>query len=355
MLPELTTQSDLERLIGETEAIDLEFKGPEDFLAWPQTKDKIAEDLSKQVSAFANSYGGQIVIGVKEARDSHRAEMIVGVDPNRPGIQNLQRLVEGNLRPRLEGIRYSTIPLSGASAGRVIYVIAVPQGKTAYQARDNRYYGRSEYESVPLEDQLIRYKMVRERLAEATIEVEDVRVDTAERELERRQSELTGLRERQETGSDLVLIPRQVRERLEAPLRNFDRYGFHMSIANTGPITIRDCALTVKVDGLPPGSAVVTSGDQIGLNEWLFRMAEANRIVTIDRGGMQTAQTVQVKLFPSQKVVFPGASFTVDVPAAGSVAGVTLAWTLYLEDSPQRSGSLSLDTLLASAAESSLG
>ncbi len=62
---EIETEADLLGLIGESESIGLEFKGPDDFLSWPQGKANVTKSLSKAVSAFANTYGGQIVIGLK--------------------------------------------------------------------------------------------------------------------------------------------------------------------------------------------------------------------------------------------------------------------------------------------------
>jgi predicted HTH transcriptional regulator len=73
---EIRTEAALQALIGESESIELEFKGPDDFLSWPQSKQNITKDLSKEVSAFANTYGGQIVIGIRETRDSPRGRAV---------------------------------------------------------------------------------------------------------------------------------------------------------------------------------------------------------------------------------------------------------------------------------------
>ena len=48
-------------------------------------------------------------------------------------------------------------------------MIHVPQGTTAYQASDKRYYGRSEYECKALPDHQIRLLMFRGKLPSATV------------------------------------------------------------------------------------------------------------------------------------------------------------------------------------------
>ena len=49
------------------------------------------------------------------------------------------------------------------------FIIYVPQGNTAYQASDRRYYSRSEFEAKALPDHEIRLRMFRGRTPSATI------------------------------------------------------------------------------------------------------------------------------------------------------------------------------------------
>src|SRR5262249_36616254 len=49
------------------------------------------------------------------------------------------------------------VALSGPKAGRVIYVVSIPQSNRApHMASDNRYYKRFNFESVPLDDYEVR-------------------------------------------------------------------------------------------------------------------------------------------------------------------------------------------------------
>ena len=61
--------------------------------------------------------------------------------------------------------------LSGPRQGRIGIVIDVPSGSTAYQASDRRYYGRAEYECIPLQDHEVRLRIMRGRVAAARMEV----------------------------------------------------------------------------------------------------------------------------------------------------------------------------------------
>lgn len=330
----LRSEADLEALIGESESIDLEFKGPDDFLSWPANKENIRKDLSKEVSAFANTYGGQIVIGIRETRESpRRAEVLGGVDPRRPPIETIQRLIEGNIHPRLEGIRYYTIELSGKNVGRVAYVIVVPQGLTAYQAQDKIYYGRSEYECVPLDDQLIRYKMALGRAPTATIKARKASIATSSEEYEKRQKRLHELTEK---GN---LIRQEQRETLNAPPRSSDQYSLQLFIENTGRVTIRDCLLATRLRGLPTRGDPGAENSLEQLEEQLFPMLGNRRM-----GGLagSALHSVDSKIFPSQERQFPGAALTFDLPGGSSLGESVLAWTLYLDDSPPISGQIRL-------------
>lgn len=341
---EIRTEAALQALIGESESIELEFKGPDDFLSWPQSKQNITKDLSKEVSAFANTYGGQIVIGIRETRDSpRRAEALEGVDPRRPPIETIQRIIESNIRPRLEGIRYQTIQLSGTNTGRVAYVITVPQGKTVHQAPDKLYYGRSEYESVPLEDQLIRYKIVRERVAEATINVVDLTLETAAEEYGRRVQEW---RKREEgTAEGYGYVPAKKQVELGVPPRTFDRYSFALSIKNTGPITIRDCLLKVRVEEVSLRSGTGRTASLETQEPRFFRMAnpQKNPVEKYDGTLYGAGGTLyEEKIFPGQEQHFPGTTMTLDIARSCVFEAPALIWTLYLEDSPPISGSIRL-------------
>jgi len=79
----------------------------------------------------------------------------------------------------------------------VAFVVEIPQGRTAHQAKDGRYYGRSEFENRPLRDFDIRLRMERGKtpLADLVVEVRPARsADDVHKELiEEHRKDLTEL------------------------------------------------------------------------------------------------------------------------------------------------------------------
>jgi predicted HTH transcriptional regulator len=144
------TEADLKELIGQPESIRREFKSGR--LLDSNQEGKWVEQLSKEVSAFANTEGGELFLGVEEDKKS-KPRVATALDGVLAGIppERLQQLVEGNVSPYLPGIRVNRVQLPERQ-GRVVLIIRIPQGSTAYQANDGRYYGRSEFEAKYLPD-----------------------------------------------------------------------------------------------------------------------------------------------------------------------------------------------------------
>ena len=169
------TEADLQALIGQTESIRREFKAGIIFEREPESK--WVENLSKEVSALANTEGGELFLGIDEDKKGRprTATSIDGIPITVLAPERLQQLIEGNVSPYLPGIRIQRIKLSVFS-DRVAFVIQIPQGSTAYQAKDGRYYGRSEFEAKHLPDHEIRLRMNRGRIAKASIHLQLKRV-----------------------------------------------------------------------------------------------------------------------------------------------------------------------------------
>ena len=82
------------------------------------------------------------------------ASRLDGVSPE-VAPERLQQTIEGNISPYLPGMRVKTVRLS-TPPGKVLFVIRIPKGSTAYQAKDGRYYGRSEFQAKHLPDHEVR-------------------------------------------------------------------------------------------------------------------------------------------------------------------------------------------------------
>jgi hypothetical protein len=138
------------------ERFDLEYK------AAAALDDKAKNDITKDISAMANSAGGTIIYGLAQFDDAareHLPERITAVDRVAFSKEWLEQMTS-QIRPRIPDLRIHSIQLS-TGPDNVVYVVEVPQGTTAHQARDFRYYRRYNFEAVPMADHEIRDVMNR--------------------------------------------------------------------------------------------------------------------------------------------------------------------------------------------------
>jgi hypothetical protein len=128
------------------------------------------DEITKDVSAFANSAGGTIIYGIKELAkpNNHLPEKLDPIDRTQFSKEWLETIIN-TIRPRITNVIVTPVSLASGS-NDVCYVVEVPQGATAHQARDLRYYRRYNFESVPMEDYEIRDIMNRATVADASIE-----------------------------------------------------------------------------------------------------------------------------------------------------------------------------------------
>ncbi|MCA8925023.1 MAG: ATP-binding protein [Planctomycetes bacterium] len=111
------------------------------------------DQLSKQLSAFANGGGGHILIGVD---DNGTIDGGVPVDLRSGGTREwLEDVVPNLVTPLLTSFNVyevgSSGPESAIKPGRAVYVIHVPTSEDApHQARDRRYYLRIAGKSRPM-------------------------------------------------------------------------------------------------------------------------------------------------------------------------------------------------------------
>lgn len=152
----LETEADLQRLVGEgiEESLVLDYKAS---AALSKDNAKVNE-LCKDVSAFANSAGGQIVYGIIE--DGHKPQRIDdGIDGELLNREWLENVLLTRIQPRIEGLDIKPIRLE---SGRTAYVVTIPQAmsRAPHQAND-RYFRRYNFSSVPMADYEVRDAMKR--------------------------------------------------------------------------------------------------------------------------------------------------------------------------------------------------
>jgi hypothetical protein len=149
---ELNSKIDLDNLIaqGIPESLTLDYKASP---ALSKVGNK-ADELCKDVSAFANSAGGQIVYGIVE-KNQVPLNIDSGSDKTVITPEWIGQIISSRIQPRIQNIRIKMIPIQG---NQVAYVLSIPQATSfaPHQAPDKKYYRRFEYESVPMADYEVR-------------------------------------------------------------------------------------------------------------------------------------------------------------------------------------------------------
>jgi hypothetical protein len=153
-------QSQLESYITNQieESLMLEYKAA----AGLDRSDSKKAEITKDVSAMANSAGGLLIYGIAEYQNkiqSHRPEKIDPINRLQFSKEWLEHIIS-NIRPKIRGLVIHSVSLT-TSPEHVAYVVEIPQSSTAHQAMDKRYYKRFNFESVAMEDHEIRDVMGR--------------------------------------------------------------------------------------------------------------------------------------------------------------------------------------------------
>ena len=134
-------------------------------------QDRKKIEITKDVSAMANSAGGLIIYGVSEHQDPdrrHLAEKIDPVDRTEFPREWLEHVIN-NIQPRIDGLGIYPVAVD-TGPNHVVYVVEIPQSTTAHQAKDYRYYKRFNFESVPMEDYEVRDVMHRATTPDVHVE-----------------------------------------------------------------------------------------------------------------------------------------------------------------------------------------
>jgi predicted HTH transcriptional regulator len=124
----ISTKEDLQRLVDEEiqESLTLDYKASPSLAR----DDKSRDELCKDVSAFANSAGGQIIYGIVE-KDRKPVKVDDGGDLSREWIE---QVIDSRVQPRLDGLVITPVPVGSAPCIRSHNTVSIKQG-TASSAR----------------------------------------------------------------------------------------------------------------------------------------------------------------------------------------------------------------------------
>jgi Putative DNA-binding domain len=292
-----------------------------------EPENKWIAKISAEVSALANTEGGELFLGIDEDRKSKpRAASSIDGAPLTLAPERLQQLIEGNVSPYLPGIRVHRVLLS-SQPDRAVFVVQIPPGSTAYQANDGRYYGRSEFEAKYLPDHEVRLRMNRGKVARGEVIARPVAVDLGVARERAVRAEIA------QADLENNFVPPErwaVLRSLEAQILP-DVVTFDFVFRNDGELTIRAPALEFRVTR----------------NERLF-----------DEGLVRVTKAVPMRLKLEDAIIYPGDEQTIDrarpsleckretVFAAGDY---TLSWKVFLDNSPPTFGEIDLASLIETA------
>lgn len=149
---EILTEEDIKQLISlkVEESIHLDFKQADSL----GKNDKRKSELTKDVSAFANSAGGFIVYGLIEK--NHVADSFSFIDGNEITKEWIEQVIQTGIQRKIEGLKITPVRFDN-DIEKSIYVIRIPESSLApHMTSDKRFYKRYNFESVQMEEYEIR-------------------------------------------------------------------------------------------------------------------------------------------------------------------------------------------------------
>jgi len=122
-------------------------------------KDRYQEFL-KDVTAFANANGGDILIGVKEPQDGLSIdEQIIGIDDGKTIAESLERVSSSSIQPRISGLKIYPIQLSNSKYVLLIHIppsLSKPHMVDHQRSKTHSFYIRHRESIQPMTTHEIR-------------------------------------------------------------------------------------------------------------------------------------------------------------------------------------------------------
>lgn len=110
-------------------------------------------EMARDISAFANADGGQIIYGMKENKDHEPDDLDDGVDPREYPEIWFEQILQQHVTPLMTSVKIRHVPLSN---GRVAVVIDIPASNGDPHQVDGRYYRRHNFNRLAMEHYEVR-------------------------------------------------------------------------------------------------------------------------------------------------------------------------------------------------------
>lgn len=146
------TENDILNILNSRleESINIEFKSGNALSNTPNHK----KEISKDVSAFANSDGGLIFYGINE--DNHIASSLSYIDGNQFNKEWLENIITTTIQQRINGLKIIPVRFEN-KIEQTVYVVKIPKSSNSpHLHSDKRYYRRYNFQSVAMEEYEIR-------------------------------------------------------------------------------------------------------------------------------------------------------------------------------------------------------
>ena len=146
------TVTDIQGLIDNSveESIHLDFKESRSL----DKSDKKKDEISKDVSAFANSDGGIIIYGITE--ENHCAGALSFIDGEVYTKEWLEQVINSKISERIDGLQIFPVRFE-SDLKKTVYVVKIPRSTRApHMCCDHKYYRRLGTTSVAMEEYEVR-------------------------------------------------------------------------------------------------------------------------------------------------------------------------------------------------------
>lgn len=124
-------------------------------------------EISKDISAFANTSGGRIIYGIDEI--DYLPSSINWID-NKGIKEKIESVILTNIQPEIKGYDIYSIE-NPNNLSHAIFVVDIPESPDAPHMANNKYYIRRNFKSEPMEDLEVKNAIFRKGLRKA-LEIE---------------------------------------------------------------------------------------------------------------------------------------------------------------------------------------